>query len=670
MYTFTGKWITDQEFCDLAPRNVFHKQLAPIKLPCDEHRNRHILFRKTFTYTAGQAIAYITADDYYKLYVNGQFAGQGPAPSYHFQYNYNGIDITPYLHKGENTIAVHTLYQGLINRVWQSGDQRHGMILDIVADGEVLCASDETFLTKPHGGYREIGIAGYQTQYLEEYDSRCADAWFMCPDYDDSAWDHATLHHCDDHQLTPQTSGSLVFESIAPTETQQKGDTMFIDFGKTYVGYLNLRATGPVGSVVTIRCGQELNADGTVRFQLRANCNYEETWILGEGESVLDWFDYKAFRYAEVVLPEGAALTHTSFAARHYPFSLKNEMKAEYRTDPLLQKIWELCVHSQQYGIQEVIQDCMEREKGFYLGDGCYTALTHMILTGDDSMVRKLIDDAFATTFITEGLVTCMDCSFMQEIAEYPLILIYLVLWHYNYTGQRDYLAQNYPKCVRLLESYRQDYEKDYILTNLDKWCVVEWPSNFRDGYAVDITEGKVCEEAHVSINAYYVAAVETTNTIAAILGEPAYRNDLPEMKKAFWEAFWMPEVGYFRDGVKGDHVSLPGNVFPFGLGLCPDAAAEAHILALILDRKLSAVSLFCPFLVLMRLAELGREDIIRDMLTEEGTWSRMLREGATSTFEGWGMDTKWNTSLFHLTMSYGALYLADVELAKLFGRK
>ncbi len=670
MYTFTGKWITDREFCDLAPRNVFHKQLAPIKLPCDQHRNRHILFRKKFPYTGGQAIAYITADDYYKLYVNGQFAGQGPAPSYHFQYNYNQIDITPYLHEGENTIAVHTLYQGLINRVWQSGDQRHGMILDIVADGRVICASDETFLTKPHGGYREIGIAGYQTQYLEEYDSRCPDAWFLCPDYDDAAWEHATLHHCDDHTLTPQTSHSLVFESISPKETQRKGDTLFIDFGKTYVGYLDLKATGPAGSTLTIRCGQERNEDGTVRFQLRANCNYEETWILGEGESVLDWFDYKAFRYAEVVLPEGAELTHISFAARHYPFALQNEMKAEYRTDPLLQKIWELCVHSQKYGIQEVIQDCMEREKGFYLGDGCYTALTNMILTGDDSMVRKLIDDAFATTFITEGLVTCMDCSFMQEIAEYPLILIYLVLWHYNYTGEKDYLAQNYPKCVRLLESYRQDYEKDYILTGLDKWCVVEWPANFRDGYAVDITEGKVCEEAHVSINAYYVAAVETTNTIAGILGQPAYRKDLPEMKKAFWDAFWMPETGYFRDGVNGDHVSLPGNVFPFGLGLCPDAAAEEHILALILERKLSAVSLFCPFLVLMRLAELGREDIIRTMLTEEGTWARMLREGATSTFEGWGMDTKWNTSLFHLTMSYGALYLADVDLGKLFGRK
>ncbi len=670
MHTFTGKWITDREFCSLPARNVFHKQLSPLPLPCDEHRNRHILFRKKCTWTKGETKIYITADDYYKLYINGQFAAQGPAPSYHFQYNYNEIDITSYLHEGENTIAVHTLYQGLINRVWQSGDQRHGLILDVVCEGEVLCASDESFLTKPHDGYREIGIAGYQTQYLEEYDSRCPDAWFMCPDYDDSAWEHATFHHCDDHQLIPQTSHSLVFETIAPVEMRQTGDTLFIDFGKTYVGYLNLRVSGSAGSVVTIRCGQELHDDGSVRYQLRANCNYEETWILGDGESVLDWFDYKAFRYAEVVLPEDAKLLHTDFSARHYPFHLAANRKPAYKDDPLLEKIWQLCLHSQKYGIQEVIQDCMEREKGFYLGDGCYTALTNMILTGDDSMVKKLIDDAFGTRFITEGLVTCMDCSFMQEIAEYPLILVYLVLWHYNYTGEKAYLAQNYPKCTRLLDNYRESYEKEYILTDLDKWCVVEWPANFRDGYAVDITEGKVCHEAHVSINAYYVSAVATTNHIAALLGEPVYRTDLPQMKKAFWDAFWMEEEGYFRDGVNNTHISLPGNIFPFGLGLCPTKEAEEHILSLILERGLSAVSLFCPFLVLMRLAVLEKDDIIRDMLTEDGTWSRMLREGATSTFEGWGKDTKWNTSLFHLTMSYGALYLADVDLKRLFSGK
>lgn len=31
-----------------------------------------------------------------------------------------------------------------------------------------------------------------------------------------------------------------------------------------------------------------------------------------------------------------------------------------------------------------------------------------------------------------------------------------------------------------------------------------------------------------------------------------------------------------------------------------------------------------------------------------------------TRTFEGWGKDTKWNTSLFHLTAASAVLFLCD----------
>ena len=118
-HIFKGKWITDSEFINLAPRNVFHRQLERVDLPCDEHRNRHILYRKTFVIKNPfkSATLYISADDYYKLYINGRFVAQGPSPSYHFAYNYNAVDISNYLKEGDNLIAVHTLYQGLINRV-------------------------------------------------------------------------------------------------------------------------------------------------------------------------------------------------------------------------------------------------------------------------------------------------------------------------------------------------------------------------------------------------------------------------------------------------------------------------------------------------------------------------------------------------------------------------
>ena len=668
MHTFTGKWITDDEFANLPPRNVFHKQLEPMELPCDEHRDRHVLFRKGFALNGAvkDATIYISADDYYKLYINGSFVAQGPAPSYHFQYNYNAIDVSSYLRDGENVIAVHTLYQGLINRVWQSGDNRHGLILDLVVEGKTVVSSDESFKTAIHTGYTEIGVCGYQTQFLERYDCAAPEENFAAPDFDDSAWQQAKTNRYADHTLVQQESKMLVFESIAPVEIVRKEGSVVCDFGANYVGHLWATAVGKKGDLITVRCAQELDADGQLRCKLRANCLYVEDWLLADGESSLDCYDYKTFRYAEFLIPEGVEIKEVSLSARHYPFELKTGLKPEYADDTDLQKIWQLCVNSQKYGVQEVIQDCMEREKGFYLGDGSYTSFTNMLLTHDDSMVRKLIDDAFATEFITDTLMTCMSCSFMQEVAEYPMIMVYLILWHYNYTGDKAYLQQNYEKVKRLLEAYRKRYEKNGLLRDLDKWCVVEWPKNFQHDYDVDILEGKVCHQAHVSINSYYIAAIRTANSMAKILGLPEYRDTAP-LVSAFMDAFYDKERKLFKDGEFTDHISLVGNSFAYGLSICDDEAFKSSFLDYYDGYGISALSIFCSFPLMLGFVQNGEEEIVRQALLDEGAWKRMLREGATSTYEGWGRDTKKNASLFHLTLSYAAAFMADVDLKALF---
>lgn len=667
-HKFTGKWITNAEFAALEPRCVFHRQLNKVSLPCDEHRNRHVLFRRKFTLNEAPSDAkiFISADDYYKLYINGKFVTQGPTPSYHLRYNYNTVDVTGFLTEGDNVIAVHTLYQGLVNRVWQSGDNRHGLICDVIADGECVLASDGSFLTAYHTAYTEMGTCGYDTQFLERYDSRAAECTFYECDFDDSRWETALPRLYDDYALRSQKTKMIVFEKIAPSEVRREKNHIFIDFGAMYVGYIEARAKGHAGDVITVKCAQELTPDGALRHAIRANCNYSEEWVLTEGESTLDWFDYKSFRYASIELPEGAELTDISLSARHYPFTLSATLNPSLDGDEDIKKIWELCLHSQKYGVQEVIQDCMEREKGFYLGDGCYTALTHMLLSGDDSMVRCLIDDAFATDFITDTLVTCMDCSFMQEIGEFPLILVFLVLWHYRLTGDMEYLAENYKKTVKLLDAYKREYEHEGLLRELDKWCVVEWPANFRDGYDVDLTEGQVCHDAHAVINAYYIEAIRCANTMAKALALPEYR-DLCELHNTFIRTFYDSERGVFKDGEHTAHSSIVTNAFAYGFGLFPDEESRARFEKEIAHRGISTLSLFSTFPTMVGFIKYGRRDLIRQALLDGGAWLRIIREGGTATFEGWGKDTKWNTSLFHLTMSYAAAFMTDADLHSLF---
>lgn len=195
MEKFTPQWYTIPEFQNIVPIRVYHKetQAAPKQPDPGKRRenmaaglrNLHVLARAGFSYEKGTGKRYIwiTADDYYKLYVNGVYAGQGPAPAYPEKYYYNEIDITPFLQDGRNVLAVHLYYQGLINRVWNSGDGRFGIACWMM--------DEKGHETEPVWKYKVSDAysgetTGYETQYLENFDSRLWQENWNALEYDDS----------------------------------------------------------------------------------------------------------------------------------------------------------------------------------------------------------------------------------------------------------------------------------------------------------------------------------------------------------------------------------------------------------------------------------------------------------------------------------------------------
>lgn len=662
---FSGKMICPAEFSNVEPVNVFHRQLDDYLPDGKLDKNVHMLFRKKFSIDKPErTVIRITADDYYKLYVNGSYVGQGPASGFHFSYYFNEFDITDYLESGKNTIAIHAYYQGLINRVWVSGDDRLGVIFDVISDGKVIAKSDETVRCRLHDGYSIMGEVGYKTQFMELYDSRCECVGFFLPDYDDSFWEYAKEYKNSDHIFIPQKTKNLVTEKVLPQIVDKRNGSVFVDFGSAYVGYFNIVCEGNAGDEIVLKFGQELDDNNEVRYNLRANCTYEEKWILSGGEDSLDQFDYKSFRYVSIILPEACVIKDIHLVSRHYPFKLIADCK--YHEEELLM-VWDLCVNSLCYGVQDNIQDCMEREKGQYLGDGSFTSLTYAVLTGDTAIMEKLMDDALRTQFINDGLMTCAPCSFMQEIAEYPLMLPHLAEAHYTLTGDIDYLYGNFEKIKKLVDYYIDTYSQDSgLIGNLDKWCVVDWPHEARDGYDYDLSEGKVAEGIHNVINAYLYGAMNRVNRLAVICGMTEVYDTAP-FKKAYIDAFYDSEQGLFCDTPVSKHTSLASNAFALAFELCPDEDTKERIVEMIMKKNAEASAFFVTFASLYSLKRLGREREIKEFLSHNGRWLRMIREGATVTFEAWGKDAKWNTSLFHLCYAYAALYMTDWGMEKLF---
>ena len=643
------KFICHPDFAAVVPQNPFHKQFGE-HVPTVQDpvlQNRHILYRRKAVLPAFEkAVLRVSADDYYKLYIGGRFVTMGPAPAYPQNYFYNEIDVTQYLSEGENIFALHTLYQGLVNRVWVSGEGRHMMYFDLYLDGMQVLVSDTDWLCTDHTAYTATGKVGYDTAFLERYDSRAPEVGFARPDFDDSAWQHASVFASADYIMQRQPTAQLdVYRAEAVSAMPIEGGVL-LDFGREAVGYLALTVQGRAGDVVTVRCAEELDEQGRARYKMRCNCTYEEEWVLLGGRDTLDQFDYKAFRYAEVLLPKGAELLDAAMTVRHYPCVVR----AEYPKDnDALSRVLCLCADTVRYGTQEIFPDCPTREKGQYLGDVSISARAQATLTRDSAMIKKAILDFCATSCVCPGLLAVSTSSYMQEIADYSLQFPALVCWVYAMDGDVDFVRKVEPYATGLYQYFLRYADAEGLLDGVsDKWNLVDWPANLRDGYDFELPSGGVPNGVHNVINAFWCGFLSAMDEMYAILGKPA-TGMTERVKAAFVKAFYSPALGLYTDAPGSSHASVHSNLLPllFDIGT-EDAALKDRLCDYVEQRGLACMGVYMAYFALAALVKHERYESAVRLATHPACWLNMLAQGATTTFEAWGKEQKWNTSLFH----------------------
>lgn len=642
-----AEFICHPDFAELTPVNVFHKQMDGKKNENspEELQNRHILFRKKFhTEKYKTAVMKITADDYYKLYINGSFVTQGPSSGYPSSYYYNEIDVSDYLRSGENTIAVHTYYQGLINRVWVSGDSRQMMWLELSVDGKNMLVSDESWLCRNHSGYSACGIVGYDTAFNECYDANSKEDGFYRTDFDDSDWEFARIYKNADYTLVKQPTKQLSIYEIKPRLVRKTSSGLFCDFGQEVAGYISLRAKGNKGDEVAIRSGEEIDSSGNVRFEMRCGCEYEDKLILSGKEDDYPQFDYKAFRYAEIIAPESVEIISVGATVRHYPFNRVND----YKTDnEKLKSVLRLCRNTVKYGVQEGFIDCPTREKGQYLGDATVTARAQVALTGDTELMKKTILDFCETSKVCKGIMAVSGSSFMQEIADYSLQLPAQISWVYSVDGDIDFLRKTEPYVTGMLEYFKSYMNSDYLLEKVsEKWNLVDWPDNLRDDYDFDLSQ-PIGDGVHNVINAFWCGFLTATDEIYSILGMPL-TGLTDKAKKAFMKAFYNAETHLFCDNNRLTHSAVHSNILPLLFGITVDAQNRQEMVKLIKEKGLCSMGVYMAYFALASLKVSGEMALAEELATDERCWLNMIKEGATTTFEAWGKEQKWNTSLCH----------------------
>ena len=643
MTPFKGKWICTSDFADLIPRNIYHKEHSPALFTesADDPKNIHVLFRRKFALKKadGRYLLRISSDDYGKYYVNGAFIGQGPTPGYIESYHYNEFDITDYLNDGENELSAHVYYQGLNNRVWVSGDLRMGLIADLISpDGEVILSTDESWEYAELKNYSTTGFYGERVQFVEDYDSRIPLGDFA----------PVAIKKNDDITFADTPARPLQVYEKEPVKVEKlPSGALFYDFGTEITATLRIKANGKSGDEIRILCGEEIDGNEyKTRYMMRANCRYDEKWILDDGKNTLDQYDYKAFRYVTLV-PRSDSVEIESLVAvvRHMTFD-DNACTIE-ADDKILEAVFNLCKTGVKYGSQEVFVDCPSREKGQYAGDMTVTSGAHLWLTGDPYMLEKGIVDHKRSTRICKGLMAVLSGALMQEIADYSLQFPLLLLRHYAFTGDKEFLASMLPVAEGMLEHFAQYAREDGLLDGVkDKWNLVDWPRNLRDNYDFPMTK-PIGNGAHNVMNAFYVGSVLNVEEIKDILGIP-HESKGKKLAEAFNKAFFRKDLGVYVDREGSDHPSLHSNMLAPFYGFVPEGYEES--VAEHLMNKGMVCGVYMSYFLMRGLCKLGKYEYVYDLITSEGenSWYNMIRDGATACIEAWGKDKKDNTSFCH----------------------
>ena len=152
--------------------------------------NAYAQFREKFEISEVPQTAplYITADQCYRLYVNGEFVASGPARGFQKSWPYDEIDIAKYLKKGTNIIAVRAYNAGRSTFGYLTAGNAGVLYALDLGNGKIVASKVNTKSRRQSGCDRNTAIYSLQLNNQEHIDLREENPDWVKADFDDSKW--------------------------------------------------------------------------------------------------------------------------------------------------------------------------------------------------------------------------------------------------------------------------------------------------------------------------------------------------------------------------------------------------------------------------------------------------------------------------------------------------
>jgi alpha-L-rhamnosidase len=371
-----------------------------------------------------RATAYATARGVYRLRLNGARVGDHElAPGwtdYRRRIHYQAFDVTDQLRSGDNALGVELgegWYAGYVGWMMKKAGGHYGqrpsarVLLRIEhPDG---CVVD---VVSGWGWRATRGPRVYSDlQMGERYDARLHEPGWAAPGFDHSGWEAAVVHappegaavgaapesargrHAVALEPQPCEPVRVVRELAAVALSEPAPGRWLFDLGQNLVGWARLRAAGARGTVVTLRFGEALAADGTLYTENLRTAAQRDTFVLsgdptGGAETFEPAFTVHGFRYVEVSgLAEPPALEDLRACVVHSDAPWAGSFAC---SDELLNAIARNVEWGQRGNFLSIPTDCPQRDERLgWLADTQVFAATALLNMDCTAFLAKWLQD-------------------------------------------------------------------------------------------------------------------------------------------------------------------------------------------------------------------------------------------------------------------------------------
>ncbi|HEY3403814.1 MAG TPA: alpha-L-rhamnosidase C-terminal domain-containing protein [Ohtaekwangia sp.] len=638
-------------------------------------------FRKTFTLEAAPAsfVIHVSADNRYKLWVNGQLISLGPARGDMYYWNFETLDIARYLKPGKNVLAAVVWNDGPAKPEAQVSHMTAFIVQGNAATEEIV-NTNNTWKSIHDESHQPLSVKvpGYYVAGPgERVDMNKQVKHFEREDLDDTSWRNA-------RPLIPGIpKGVFSFTPFAwmlvPSPlpamemTEQRLKKVRKAEGiKVSPDFLVQRKpfTIPARTKASVLLDQEVltNAYPTLIFSqgrgaslsmAYAEALYDKaaadtnTWYKGnrnevEGKRFIGKYDslisdgsnqqtftslwWRTYRYILLKIEtkdDPLILEDVYGIFTGYPFQYKAKFSSP---DPLFEKYLEVGWRTARLCAFETYMDCPYYEQLQYIGDTRIQALVTLFNSGDDRMVRNAISLSNRSR-LAEGItMSRYPTANAQIIPGFSLWWIAMVHDFWRYVPDEAFVKEQLQGTREVLTFFQRYRQADGSLKNVPYWTFTDWVNGhgWKDGIAPVSKDGySAILDIHLLWT--YQLAAEMEHNLGLQEVSEMYLREAAVLKNTIQRKYWDAEKKMYADTEAKEFYSQHVNSLAILTGMIE--GEQAHELAkhIILDPSLTQASIYFKYYVHQALFKSGFAQQYKSML---GAWDKNISLGLTTWAE------------------------------------